>query len=87
MNTQEFLKQMNIEQLEEMARAQTATELLETVRGFGLELTDASAEEVFAALFPVRGKELDDGMLALITGGAAPKPTRYTKKTGTNEYL
>ncbi len=82
MDVHELIKQLTREQLERLAQAQTASALRDIVVDFGMELTDDASEEVFAALFPVRGKELSDEMLALITGGAAPKPTRFLSKSG-----
>lgn len=88
MNLQAFLQNLPREQLEKLAHAKDVRALADAAKGLGLALADGEAETVFAALFPVRGKELSDDLLALISGGAAPKPTAYARPfSATNQDI
>ncbi len=60
------------------AAATSAEELSQAAEAMGHNLTAEEAEAVFAALFPVRGKDvLDEAELAAVVGGFLPRSTKY----------
>lgn len=75
MNLQEFLTRLDRERRKKLAEAQTAEELNLKARELGYELTEKEAEEVFAALYPVRGGKVDDDALSDVFGGWNPRPS------------
>ncbi len=78
MNVNELLSRFTTEDLKKLAAAASAGELSQTAEAMGHNLTAEEAEAAFAALFPVRGKEvLDEAELAAVVGGFLPRSTKY----------
>ena len=74
MDIKTILAQFTTEELQKLAAAQNSGELAQTAAELGHPI-GGEEEALFAALYPVRGREpLDDEEIAAIAGGA-PFPT------------
>lgn len=70
MELQEMLSGLNTEQKRKLAEAANTSELSEMAEKFGFRPTQSEAEVIFAALSPLREKELTDDEIESIAGGA-----------------
>ena len=77
MDIKQVLAQFTTEELQKLAAAQSPQELAQIADEFGHPI-GGGEEVLFAALYPVRGKEpLDDEEIAAIAGGVrVPVSTR-----------
>ena len=88
MDIKTILAQFTTEELQKLAAAQSAGELAQIAAEFGHPISEEE-DVLFAALYPVRGREpIDEEDLNSITGGiGAPLPTlrfsyRYDSSKG-----
>ena len=78
MDIKTILAQFTTEELQKLAAAQNSQELAQIAAEFGHPI-EGEEEALFAALYPMRGKEpLDDEKIAAIAGG-------YRVPVGTNK--
>ena len=83
MNVKELLSRFTAEELKKLAAAASAGELSQTAEAMGHILTAEEAEAAFAALYPVRGKEvLDEAELAAVVGGYIPQSSQGVGNRG-----
>ena len=76
MDIKKLILQVQLEEQKKLATAKTAQELSEIAREMGHPLDVEEAEAVFAALYPVRGKEpLSEEELAAVSAGFRPLST------------
>ncbi len=83
MNVKELLSGFTADELKKLAAATSAEELSQAAEAMGHNLTAEEAEAVFAALFPVRGKDvLDEAELAAVVGGYLPQASQRVGNLG-----
>ncbi len=88
MNVNELLSRFTTEELKKLAAATSAEELSQTAGAMGHNLTAEEAEAAFAALFPVRGKDvLDEAELAAVVGGYLPQSSKSLSDYGNTSNI
>ncbi len=89
MNVKELLSRFTMEELKNLTAATSAEALSQAAEAMGHNLKAEEAEAAFAALYPVRGKEVfDEAELKEVTGGMRlPTPTMPVIERSNPNYL